>query len=80
MPWDDCIEVFGSKTPIVQVWTVITRHGEQTACLGKQDTHPGVLLATNSPRRVSELATASEGARNGELQGAAPCLLASGPF
>jgi hypothetical protein len=28
MPWDVCIEVFGSKPPFLQVWTVITRHGE----------------------------------------------------
>ena len=61
-----CIEVFGLKTPFLQVWTVITRNGEQLLAMASKHHRKRCLLAMNSQWRVSnsqwrvgELAVAS---------------------
>jgi hypothetical protein len=60
------LRIFGLKTPFLQVWTVITRNGEQLLAMASKHHRKRCLLAMNSQGRVSnsqwrvgELAVAS---------------------
>jgi hypothetical protein len=53
MPWDACVEVFGSKMEFLTVRTVITRHGEHLLAMASKHHRKGVF--TRHPTRLGEL-------------------------